>query len=148
MEIAKVKEILLPYLEKNNLILFDIEFVKEDGNLFLRVYIDKNGGIDVDTLALVNNFLSNELDKIDDDMPEYFLEVSSPGIERELKGIDDIKNNIGNYIHIELENMIYEGFLIDVNDDTLIIKINIKGRIKNINVLLNEIKFIRLAVKF
>lgn len=148
MNLEYVKELLIPFLDENELSLFDIELVKEDGNLILRVLVDKDGGIDVDSLALVNDFLSLKLDEIDKEMPEYFLEVSSPGIERELKSISDMQKNIGSYIHIDTLNMIYEGYLQNVYEDGVDIKINAKGRFKTIKVLFSEIKLIRLAVKF
>lgn len=148
MNIEEIKELLVPYLNDNNLSLFDVELVKEDGNLILRVLVDKDGGIDVDSLAMVNEFLSEKLDVFDKDMPEYFLEVSSPGIERKLKDMDDIIKHIGSYIHVEIPDMIYEGYLESVLDDTLAIKINAKGRFKTVNVIFKDITNIRLAVKF
>ena len=147
MQIEKVKEILAPYVLKNNLELYDVELVKEANELILRVLLDKEGGIDLETLALANDFLSAELDKIDSDMPEYLLEVSSPGAEKPLRNIDEIKKSIGKYIHVELEGMIYEGVLNDFVDNCVVMRINIKGRFKNINVEYSKIKNIRLAVK-
>ena len=149
MNLDVVKDILNPFIEEHNLKFISSELVKEDGNLILRVIIDSpNGSIDIDTLALANEYLSDRIDEYDKDLPEYFLEVSSPGAERELKTKEDIINSIDKYVHIEIENMIYEGYLIEVNDQDLVIRINMKGRFKNIKVDLSTIKLIRLAVKF
>ena len=149
MNLDVVKDILNPFIEEHNLKFISSELVKEDGNLILRVIIDSpNGSIDIDTLASVNEYLSDRIDEYDKDLPEYFLEVSSPGAERELKSKEDIINSIDKYVHIEIENMIYEGYLIEVNDQDLVIRINMKGRFKNIKVDLSTIKLIRLAVKF
>lgn len=149
MNLDVVKDILNPFIEEHNLKFISSELVKEDGNLILRVIIDSpNGSIDIDTLALANEYLSDRIDEYDKDLPEYFLEVSSPGAERELKSKEDIINSIDKYVHIEIENMIYEGYLIEVNDQDLVIRINMKGRFKNIKVDLSTIKLIRLAVKF
>ena len=147
LELAKVNEILKPYLEANNLSLFDVELVKEFGYLILRVSIDSPNGIDVDTLAKCNEFLSIELDKYDQDMPEYMLEVCSPGAEKPLRNIEEIKESIGKYIHIEVPGMIYEGILEDVVDDVIHLRYNAKGRFKLFKVNYSEIKLIRLAVK-
>lgn len=147
LDLSKVSEILKPYLESNDLTLYDVELVKEFGYLILRVSIDSKDGIDVDTLAKCNEFLSVELDKYDSDMPEYMLEVCSPGAEKELRNLDEIKENISKYIHVELPNMIYEGTLEDVIDDSIVIRYNAKGRFKKLNIPYSEIKLIRLAVK-
>ena len=121
--------------------------VKEFGYLILRVSIDSKEGIDVDTLALCNEFLAVELDKIDSDMPEYMLEVCSPGAEKELRNLDEIKESISKYIHVEVEGMVYEGTLEEVSDLGIVVRYNAKGRFRKINIPHAEIKFIRLAVK-
>lgn len=143
------KEILKPFLEEKGLILYDSLLVKEDDNIILRVLIDNPDGlIDIDTLALANEYLSDRIDKYDDNMPEYMLEVSSPGAERELRNDEEIEKSINKYIHVEIPNMIYEGTLLEANVDQIVIRINIKGRFKNLAINKNEIKLIRLAVKF
>ena len=143
------KEILTPFLEERNLVFYDSELVKEDGNLILRVTIDNPDGlIDLDTLALANEYLSDRIDKYDDNMPEYFLEVSSPGAERLLRNDEEIEKSINKYIHVELENMIYEGVLLEVTPENIVVRINMKGRFKNLPINKSEIKLIRLAVKF
>ena len=147
LELTKVKEILKPYLEANNLTFYDVELVKEFGYLILRVSIDSSEGIDVDMLAKCNEFLSVELDKYDQDMPEYMLEVCSPGAEKTLRNIDEVKESIGKYIHIEVPGMIYEGVLEDVIDEEIHLRYNAKGRFKLLKINYNEIKLIRLAVK-
>lgn len=147
LDLSKVSEILKPYLESNDLTLYDVELVKEFGYLILRVSIDSKDGIDVDTLAKCNEFLSVELDKYDSDMPEYMLEVCSPGAEKELRSLDEVKESIGKYIHIEVPGMIYEGTLEDVVDDVIHLRYNAKGRFRVLKVKYEEIKLIRLAVK-
>lgn len=147
MDLKKVEALLQPYLDEHELMLYSVEMVKEFGYLILRVSIDSKDGIDVDTLALCNEYLAAELDKIDSDMPEYMLEVCSPGAEKELRNLEEIKENISKYIHIELPNMIYEGILEDVIDDNIVIRYNAKGRFKKLNIPYSEIKLIRLAVK-
>ncbi len=147
MDLHIVSEILNSYLQEHKLILYDVEFVKEFGYLILRVSIDKKGGIDVDELADVNEYLSERLDKYDDDMPEYMLEVCSPGAEKPLRNLDEILEHIGSYIHIEIEGMIYEGTLEKVEDNVIFIRINAKGRFKTVAIPYDKIKNIRLAVK-
>jgi len=147
LDINICKEILKPFLDEHNLTFYSVEYVKEFGENILRVIVDSKDGIDLDTLGLANEYLSERLDKYDQDMDNYLLEVSSRGAERTLDNDDEINEAIGKYIHVELENMIYEGYLLKFCDDVLEVKINIKGRIKNIKINKNEIKLVRLAVK-
>lgn len=148
MDLTKVKEILVPYLEKNNLTLYDVKWTSEYGYKVLQVFVDKAGGIDTDTLAVVNEYLSTELDKLDGDMGEYMLEVSSPGAEKELRNKEEVLENVGKYIFVKTDDNVYEGDFISFVDDVVVIRINIKGRMKNVNVNYSDIKLIRLAVKF
>ena len=149
MDLNVIKEILNPFLEEHNLLFYDTVLEREDGNLFLRVYLDKKGGITIDELGLANEYLSRRIDKYDTDLPEYFLEVSSPGAEKVLRNYDEVKENIDSYIHVELPNMIYEGVLLEALDDfNITMKINAKGRFKKVTFNYNEVKLIRLAVKF
>lgn len=147
MELNIVNQILEPYLKEKGLILYDVNLIKEGGNLILQVLLDKTGGIDIKDLEEANGYLSEKLDKYDSDMPEYMLEVSSPGAEKELRNENDIKESIGQYIHVEVPNMIYEGVLIDYTQEELTMKINAKGRFKNVKIDPKTISLIRLAVK-
>lgn len=147
MDLNIVKEILTPFLEENDCLFYDVDLVKEFGYLILRVMIDKEGGIDVDTLALANEYLSERIDKYDHDMPEYMLEVSSPGAEKKLRNKEEIKENISKYVHVETNEITYEGVLLDANDEEITLRVNLKGRFKNFKINHNDIKLIRLAIK-
>lgn len=147
MDLEKVKEILIPYLEKKELTLYDIKWTSEYGYKVLQVFIDSKDGINTDMLAVVNEYLSEELDKIDDSNQEYMLEVSSPGAEKALRNKDEILESIGKYIFVRTNDVAYEGYLESFDNDILVVKINVKGRIKNVNVNYIDIKEIRLAVK-
>ncbi len=147
MNIKEIKELVLPLLEKRNLILYDIKFIKEYGEDILQILVDKKGGIDIDELAIINEEISEKLDTIDIDLDKYLLEVSSPGAEKELRNEDEISESVGKYIHVETQNEIYEGYLEANSKEEIVVKINLKGRIKKINLPKEKIKFIRLAVK-
>jgi ribosome maturation factor RimP len=147
MDLQITKTILEPFLKEHDLIFYDVELVKEFGYLILRVTLDKKGGIDVDTLGLANEYLSERIDKYDSDMPEYLLEVSSPVAEKVLSNDEEILESIGMYTHVEVENMIYEGELVEADPMSITLRINIKGRFKKMNIKKEEIKLIRLAVK-
>lgn len=147
MDLSCVKKILDPYLNERGLIYYDAELVKEFGFLILRVLVDKKGGIDIDTLAEVNEYLAERIEEYDQDMPEYMLEVSSPGAEKKLRSIEEMTDSIGMYVHAEIEGMIYEGTLEEVNEDGVVIRYNAKGRFRKVALKHQEIKNIRLAVK-
>ncbi|TPR13831.1 ribosome maturation factor RimP [Apilactobacillus timberlakei] len=150
-----VENLVNPILAEHDFYLYDIEFVKESKSWYLRVYIDKKNGINIEDCALVSDELSEKLDSIEPDpIPQaYFLEVSSPGAERPLKKPSDFENAIGEYIHVSLYapidgNKIYEGTLKEDNDDDLVININMKGRFKDLSIPKKSIAKARLAIKF
>lgn len=147
MDLKKVEALLQPYLDEHNLSLYSVELVKEFGYLILRVSIDSEDGIDVDRLALCNEYLSTAIEAIDNDMPEYMLEVCSPGAEKELRTVAEIKSSVGKYVHVEVLDMVYEGNLTLADDDKIVVRYNAKGRFRNVTINHSDVKFIRLAVK-
>ena len=96
----KTEEILNPIVEKHGFDLWDVEYVKEGGNWYLRAYIDKPGGIMVDDCEVVSRRLSDILDEKDYIEDSYILEVSSPGLGRPLKKEKDFKRSIGEDIDL------------------------------------------------
>ena len=148
MNLKLVEEILIPYLNSNEFKLYEVSFVKEAGNHILRVLVNKKGGINVDELAMINNYLSDELDKIEVPYDEYMLEVSSPGAEMELRTVEEVAEHVGEYIHINTGDKVFEGSFISFDDNIVVIRVNLKGRFKNFEVPYETIKKIRLAVKF
>lgn len=98
----KTEELILPLVEKNQFELVDVEYVKEGANWYLRAYIDKEGGITVDDCEIVSRELSDLLDKEDFIPDAYILEVSSPGLGRQLKKEKDFARSIGQEIEVKL----------------------------------------------
>lgn len=98
----KTEELLLPILSKYQYELVDVEFVKEAGSWHLRAYIDKEGGITIDDLTMVNHELSDLLDEHDYISESYILEVSSPGLLRPFKKPKDFVRNLGNDVEVKL----------------------------------------------
>ena len=99
---SKTEKLLQPLMEKNNFELVDVEYVKEAGNYYLRAYIDKEGGITINDCELVSRALSDILDEKDFIPDAYILEVSSPGLGRQLKKEKDFKRSIGEEVEIKL----------------------------------------------
>lgn len=82
---TRTEELLIPIVEANNVEIYDVEFVKEGSEWYLRVYIDKEGGVSINDCEAVSRALSEELDRTDFIENGYILEVSSPGLGRTLK---------------------------------------------------------------
>ena len=82
---AKAEQMLTPLMEEHGFELVDVEYVKEAGNWYLRAYVDKEGGITLDDCELVNRAWSDMMDADDFIEDAYILEVSSPGLGRQLK---------------------------------------------------------------
>ncbi|MFD1171885.1 ribosome maturation factor RimP [Oceanobacillus picturae] len=151
--IKTTEELLRPILEPKNLELVDVEYIKEGKNWFLRVYIDKPGGVDITECGEVSEELSEKLDNTDPIKEAYFLEVSSPGVERPLKTQEDFKNNINNNIFVKLYEPIegekeYEGILKSFDNDLLTIEYKVKTRKKEVELPYDKIAKARLAVMF
>ncbi|UDM31655.1 ribosome maturation factor RimP [Lentilactobacillus laojiaonis] len=149
--VDRVKEIVEPILEEHSFYLYDIEFLKENKSWYLRVYIDKKGGVTIDDCVIISDELSEKLDEIDPDpIPQaYYLEVSSPGAERALRNDEELKQAIGEYVHVSFYqqidgNKFYEGTLEQVNDDNLVLSNNNK----KFEVPKSAVAKSRLAIKF
>jgi ribosome maturation factor RimP len=97
-----VEDLALPIVEKMAFELVDVEFVKEGSNWYLRVFIDKPGGIAIDDCQAVSEELSDKLDEVDPIKQSYILEVSSPGLDRPLKKDSDFKKYKGEEVEVKL----------------------------------------------
>ncbi len=124
----KVTDLLTSKINSLGYNLYDVEYVKVGKDYFLRIYIDKETGIDLNDCEKVSNEINGILDEKDLIKEQYFLEVSSPGIERILRKDEHLKANIGNTIEIKLFKPIekqkqYIGELVGFDDEKIDIKI-------------------------
>lgn len=124
---STVEEMIQPYLNEQGFELVDIEYVKEGSNWFLRVYVDKEGGIDIDDCVLISEKLSAKLDENDPISTIYFLEVSSPGAERPLKKPEDVTKAVGKNVFVTTYEPVnglkeFEGKLLSFDDEELVIE--------------------------
>jgi ribosome maturation factor RimP len=123
-----IEQLMEPYTTRGEYELVDVEFVKEGSNRFLRVFIDKDGGVDIDDCGRVSEHISQHLDEKDPIEEAYFLEVSSPGAERPLKKPDDFYKAIHKHVFITTYEPIgsekeFEGELLSFNGEEAIVKI-------------------------
>ena len=106
--------------------LYDVEYVKEGKDYFLRIYIDSEKGIDLDDCEKASNAITEILDKEDYIKEQYFLEVSSPGVERVLRKEKHLKDNIEAEVQIKLFKPLdgqkqYKGILKDFSNEYITI---------------------------
>ena len=147
---TEIEQIVLPITQANDLELVDVEYVKEGGEFFLRVYIDKEDGVSLNECELVTRALNPILDEKDPIKDNYYLEVSSPGLDRPLKKDKDFVKYQGRDVEIKLYKSIdgsklHEGELVGLTEEK-----NIKVIIDNNEVEFNkkDVALIRLAIKF
>ena len=147
---SMTESLVLPIIEKNKFELVDVEYVKEGSNWYLRVYIDKEGGINIDDCELVSRALSDLLDEKDFIDDSYILEVSSPGLGRPLKKEKDFKRSMGEQVDIKLYRAIdrqkdFTGALAAYDAETVTIRYE-DGSESTFN--RKDIALIRLAFDF
>lgn len=146
----KTEEVLLPIVEKNGFELWDVEYVKEGGNWYLRAYIDKPGGINVEDCEVVSRELSDILDEKDYIDEAYILEVSSPGLGRPLKKEKDFARSIGKEVEIRTYRMVdkqkeFTGILVEYDKNSVTIEMEDESKRTFEK---SEIALIRLAFDF
>ena len=98
----RVLELAQPLAESRGLEIWDVEYVKEAGQWFLRVYIDKDGGVGIDDCESLSRALDPVLDEADPIPGSYVFEVSSAGAERELKRPSDFARFLGSNVEVKL----------------------------------------------
>ncbi|MCH5344065.1 MAG: ribosome maturation factor RimP [Acetatifactor sp.] len=99
---AKTEELLLPIALANQVEIYDVEYVKEGADYYLRAYIDKEGGVNITDCENVSRALSDALDQSDFIPDAYILEVSSPGLGRSLKKDKHLQKSIGRVVEVKL----------------------------------------------
>jgi ribosome maturation factor RimP len=148
-----VADLISPIVTEAGLELVDIEYVKEGRDWFLRIFIDKDSGVDIEECGIVSEKLSEKLDALDPIPHNYFLEVSSPGAERPLKKEKDFEKAIGKNVFIKTYESIdgektFEGTLVEYSAEILKVEIKIKTRKRMIEIPTDKVATARLAVTF
>ena len=124
----RVESLIKEKIESLGYYLYDVEYVKEGAEYYLRIYIDKETGIDLNDCEKVSNEINDLLDKADYIKEQYYLEVSSPGIERILKKDKHLEQNIGKKVDVKLfkkdkkGKKEYKGILKKFNQEEIIIE--------------------------
>jgi ribosome maturation factor RimP len=145
----KTEALVTPIAEKVGVSVYDVEYVKEAGEYYLRVYIDKPEGVNINECVDVSHALSDELDKDDFIEDAYTLEVSSPGLGRTLKKDRHFANSIGQEVELKLYKPVngtkeFAGILKEFDSDSVTVTINDQDE----KFLRKEISVIKLALDF
>lgn len=142
----RVENLIQNKVEELGYILYDVQYAKEGQNYFLRIFIEKEDGtIDLNDCEKVNDGINDLLDTADYIKEQYFLEVSSTGVEKVLRKDKHLKDNIGNEVEIKLFKPInkqkeFIGILEDFSEDEITLKLE---NDENINIDRKDISLIK-----
>ena len=125
---SRTEALIQPMIDEHHFELVDVEWVKEGANWYLRVFIDKEGGITVDDCELISRAFEEILDREDYISENYIFEVSSPGLDRPLKKEKDFARSIGKDVEIKLYKALnkekeFVGVLTDYDKETITIEL-------------------------
>lgn len=152
-QMTSIKALLTPVLESMNLRLYDCTWRQEGNTRILQVAIMRpDGTMDIDTCADASEHISQILDEKDLIAHEYFLEVCSPGAERELRSEEEIEQAVGEFIYIKFKDPKagldeVKGTLVSNHEDHVHLTYMDKAVKKKIDVEKANIAYIRLSVK-
>lgn len=145
----RVQQLVLPIVQAHGCRLWDVEYVREGDQRFLRLYIDKEGGVDITDCEAISRAVDPILDE-EDPIPEsYHFEVCSAGIERALKRPSDFEEFMGNLIMVKLyrpKNGVKEipGILRGYEDG----RVTVEANGETITLEKSEVALVRLRVEF
>lgn len=146
-----VGDLLAAYLPGQEMELVDVEFVKEGQHRYLRIYIDKEGGISLEDCQKVSEYLNERLDSLDPIEENYFMEVSSPGVERPLKKDTDFERFKERLVEVKLYyplegSKAIEGTLKGLKDGKVLVQPENGTRI--LEIPRDKISLVKLLVRF
>ena len=142
--VNEIYEMVKPIADELNYDIYHVEYVKENGELYLRIYIEKDGGITLSDCEALSRRVSDLMDEKDPIKDPYFLEVSSPGLNRTLFTEEHYKRFIEREVMVKFTKSVdgkknIKGILKEVNEDSIVVEadqlINIpKDKIKSVNI--------------
>ena len=145
----RTEELLAPIAEENGVEIYDVEYLKEGSDWYLRAYIDKPEGVNIQDCENVSRALSDKLDEVDFIDDAYILEVSSPGLGRTLKKDKQFEKSLGEEVELRLykprdKHKEFTGMLKSFDADSVIIETEEEEKV----FARSEIALIRLAFDF
>ena len=130
--VKTVWDIVEPFAEELGLKIWDVRFLKEGSSWYLRIFIDKDGGVSIDDCVDLTHAINKPLDEADPIEQAYFLEVSSPGVERDLVRDEHFTAYIGEKIKVKMIRPVegkreFSGILADYSDGNITISLGDEG---------------------
>ena len=152
MELYELTNLIKDKLKEIDYELVSLSLKKEKGETILSIIVDRVAPIDMDAIVEVSHFLNDYLDNLDPFDNPYTLDISSLGAEKPLK-IEELGLYLNRFIHVHLINPIegeniYEGDLVEVNEENIKLSFRIKTRVKVVDIKKANISKVRLAIKF
>jgi len=146
MNLEKIKEKLIPIIDKVGLSVYSIKTKREYGEKIVEILLDTET-MDIDVLEKIHIEFIETLS--DDDLdPDYFLELSSLGAERPLSTKEELLKAVSKYIYLESPKYKGNGTLISFENDIILLEVNDKGRMKKIEIKFDDARKMRQAIKF
>lgn len=144
--VSKVTQIVAPFAEELGLDIWDVRFVKEGTDWYLRIFIDKEGGVSIDDCVDLTHAITKPLDEADPISQSYLLEVSSPGVERELITDAHFEKFVGSNVMMRLIRPIdrvrdFSGKMISYENGMITIELADK---ENLTVNKKETSYVKL----
>ncbi len=127
--VKTVREIVEPFASELGLRIWDVRFLKEGASWYLRIFIDKDGGVSIDDCVDLTHLINKPLDEADPIEQAYFLEVSSPGVERDLVRDEHFTEYIGEKIKVKMIRPVdgkreFSGILSNYGDGNITIEVS------------------------
>lgn len=153
----KITQIIEPIIDQYDFKLYELNFVHEYESEVIQVLLENKDvnkkHVEFDDLISANEAISAKLDEIKELEDAYIIEVSSAGIERQIKSKEDLIKAVGSYLYIKTSKSIENTFefqsdLLDYKDDKFMFSFFLKGKPKKVSLTYEEIEFVRFAVKF
>ena len=150
---ARTEKLLVPIAEANHVEIYDVEYVKEGSDWYLRCYIDKEEGVSIDDCEAVSRALSDELDREDFIEDAYILEVSSPGLGRQLKRDRHFEKSLTEEVIVKTYKPIdgvkeFTGILKDFDGKTITLEMKKKDQMEDMVFERKDIASVRLTFDF
>ncbi|MDE7445702.1 MAG: ribosome maturation factor RimP [Lachnospiraceae bacterium] len=150
---TRTEELLKPIAEANGVEIYDVEYVKEGSEWYLRCYIDKEEGVNINDCEAVSRALSDELDKVDFIEDAYILEVSSPGLGRQLKKDKHFQRSLLSEVDVKCYKPIngskdFTGILKAFDENTLTLEMDSGKEKEDITFNRKDIAAVKLTLDF
>ncbi|MBD5463136.1 MAG: ribosome maturation factor RimP [Lachnospiraceae bacterium] len=150
---TRTEELLRPIAEANGVEIYDVEYVKEGSEWYLRCYIDKEEGVNINDCEAVSRALSDELDKVDFIEDAYILEVSSPGLGRQLKKDKHFQKSLLSEVDVKCYKPIngskdFTGILKAFDENTLTLEMDSGKEKEDVTFNRKDIAAVKLTLDF